>query len=520
MNPKSCIDPVRFTELCWPHVILYDRQKEIMYSVRDNDETFVPAGNALGKDFVSALIALWFFVSRRPAKVVTTSVKSDQLNDVLWGEIRKFIDTSAVELPILYNHMKIRQVRADGSLVGNAELVGQVVNKGEALLGRHLPTNDKLNDPRTLCIFDEASGMETDVYESSDTWAHRKLIIGNPYPCENFFKQGVKGGNLKRPEGMGDGFYRYVTRIKASDSPNVRYALAELAAGKTPSGRILIPGVVDYHTYVKRRALWDKVRQSIGLDAEFWEGAEVLLYPPDWLNRAEALHRNLVAQGITARNRQAKTIGCDPGEGTSQTSWSIIDERGLIKQESKQTPDTTFVVEHTIHLMRTFNVSPLNVLFDRGGGGKQHADRLRKMGYPVRTVGFGETVKSENRYRFRPKSERKEDDEQNYVFKNRRAEMYFMVRLMLDPAENPYGFAIPEEYQELRRQMSPLPLMYDGEGRIMLPPKDKTNPDSKIVTLKEMLGCSPDEADSLALAVYGLTKKASRVQLGSLMGAR
>ncbi len=41
-------DPVKFGKLLWPHVTFYDKQQEVIYSVRDNIETLVPAGNKLG----------------------------------------------------------------------------------------------------------------------------------------------------------------------------------------------------------------------------------------------------------------------------------------------------------------------------------------------------------------------------------------------------------------------------------------------------------------------------------------
>jgi hypothetical protein len=165
--------------------------------------------------------------------------------------------------------------------------------------------------------------------------------------------------------------------------------------------------------------------------------------------------------------------------------------------------------------MRLYNVDPRNILFDRGGGGKQHADRMRKMGFKVRTVAFGETIKSEDRYRFRTKNQRKADDDEVYVYKNRRAEMYGLLRERMHPSSEA-PFAIPKEYTELRRQLAPLPLLYDGEGRVILPPKNKANPDSKILTLKELLGCSPDEADSLVLAVFGMSKRGTRLTAGAI----
>ena len=203
------VDPIAFVRLVWPKIKLYDKQREILYSVRDNDETVVPAGNMLGKDFISAIVALWFFCTRRPARVVTTSVKFDQLDDVLWGEIRRLIETAEIKLPIKYNHMKIRQVRDDGTIVPLAELVGQVCSQGESIQGRH--SNDFIygkvmkwgrDIPRSLVIFDEASGIDDDVYNMVKTWAHRILIIGNCLPTTNFFYQAVKGGDILRESGV------------------------------------------------------------------------------------------------------------------------------------------------------------------------------------------------------------------------------------------------------------------------------------------------------------------------------
>src|SRR3990172_2997983 len=103
-------DPIKFTSTCWPHLRLYDKQVEIMYSVRDNKRTVCVAGNQLGKDFITALIALWFFCSRRPCRVVTSSSGQSQLEAVLWGEMRRFLNTTVYPLPIDTNALLIRHV--------------------------------------------------------------------------------------------------------------------------------------------------------------------------------------------------------------------------------------------------------------------------------------------------------------------------------------------------------------------------------------------------------------------------
>jgi hypothetical protein len=125
-------------------------------------------------------------------------------------------------------------------------------------------------------------------------------------------------------------------------------------------------------------------------------------------------------------------------------------------------------------------------MFDRGGGGKQHADRMRAMGYPVRTVAFGEAVTPDIRRGLRRIDERVEAQEERYVYLNRRAEMYGTLRELIDPARDVPVFALPAEYTVLRRQLSPIPLMFDAEGRLKLPPKNRTSAESNITTLTEL----------------------------------
>ena len=49
-----------------------------------------------------------------------------------------------------------------------------------------------------------------------------------------------------------------------------------------------------------------------------------------------------------------------------------------------------------------------------------------------------------------------------------------------------------------------------------LPPKDKRSENSNETTLKEMLGCSPDEADAFVLAVYRLLYQPKKRILGAI----
>lgn len=309
-------------------------------------------------------------------------------------------------------------------------------------------------------------------------------------------------------------YYRKIIHISADDSPNVRLGKWQEANKRTITDEIVVPGVLPYLEYRKRRDTWDAIRQTICLDGQFYVGAEVLLYPPNWLNRAERLADNLI--GVA---RAAKAIGVDPGEGGDPTAIAVIDELGLIEMLSKQTPDTSEITGMVLAMMNKYGVVPDNVMFDRGGGGKEHADRLRSQGYNVRTVMFGEAVTPGYRRGVVSSEARNEAKELRLVYINRRAQMYGEFREMLDPG-NPAnqqggGFALPAIYTELRRQLSPIPLLYDPEGRLYLPKKNKRSPNSNERTLSDIIGCSPDQADALVVAIHCMLHKDPKVKVGA-----
>ena len=304
-------------------------------------------------------------------------------------------------------------------------------------------------------------------------------------------------------------YFRKVIRIRATDSPNVRYALAQKAAGLPITNDILVPGVITYEEYRYRELTWDKIKKRVGLEAEFYEGEENLLYPPLWLDNSAKIAELLKVQ---IPIRRAKSIGIDPAEGGDKTSICVIDEFGILELTSSLTPDTSVIPNLVLGLMLRYGVPASKVAFDRGGGGKQHADTLRSRGYKVRTVAFGESVSLDPRQGTNQLKARIEVKEDKYVYKNRRAEMFGELRYAIQPS-NSIVFAIPAEYTNLRQELAPIPFTYDPEGRLVLPPKNAKPGDSKDeITLTKLIGHSPDEADALVLAYHAMTHKANIAQ--------
>lgn len=506
------IDPLTLAKALWPRTTFYKQQREIIESIWNDDETYVVAGNMLGKDYIAGRVAVLFFITRTPCRIFTTSVAEDHL-DVLWGELNQAIDESRIPLTIekggtlLVKHHHIRKF-VNGQLCKLSYIKGGTspINKGEKVQGHHIAQcGDGL--PRTMFMADEASGLLDHYYEMASSWANRMYIFGNAWPCENFFKRAVKGipgtndygGDIPREDG--EGFHRRVIKIRAVDSPNVRMGLLQKKAGKTPDNRILIPGVKPYKEYVKNLAMWSKPQQVVSLDADWYEGAEEKLFPQEWLK-----HSTTRAKALLGQKRIAKAIGIDPGQGVADTAVSVVDDLGLIELTSQKTTNPADVSKIVISTVKRYNVEWDKVFFDAGGGGYEHAGYLREMGYPARTISFGGAATREREPGLKSFDEKAEEDESKASFFNKRAEMYGRLSEKIDPSRGD-GFGIPDwsgVYEELLRQMIAIPRRYDPRGRLWLPPKYKHDPDSTTKTIVELIGCSPDELDSLVVAVYGM----------------
>ena len=269
-------------------------------------------------------------------------------------------------------------------------VIGHVTNLVENFQGHHLP-NDK---PRVLAIFDEASGVPDEFLEAADSWAHRKLVIGNPLSTTNFFYRLCRRGDLPDPAGEAK-LLRKIIRIDGLDSPNVQLGRRWREEGKEGQPPVLIPGLLTYGEYLRREQEWDIVKRTTRLHGRFYEGDQAMLFPAAWLNKAMDRRR---WEEICAEPRRVEAMGIDVAAGGRDDScWTLVDHAGVIQQIVQDTPNTMHIVGQTIALMQQYAVPASRVAIDAGGGGKQIADRLHEQGYYVQIVGFGEAAGANRR---------------------------------------------------------------------------------------------------------------------------
>ena len=499
-------NPLHFVRLCWPDMKLYSKQRDVLLSVVQDKETYVHAANELGKSRIAAVASIFFFASRTPARVITSSTTQAQLETILWTEIRNLIATSAYPLPFDVSHLRVRKFTdlTRSSYCDLDYIVGHVTNAVESFQGHHLP-NDK---PRVLCVFDEASGISDEFKDAADSWAHRTLVIGNPLSTTNFFFRDCKRGPQPDPSGM-DRLLRNVIHIDGLDSPNVKIGMHRASQCIPGPHPLLIPGLLSYDEYLVRDQEWDEVKKTMRLRGRFYEGEQTMLFPVEWLDLSQSRYRELAGQ---KEPRRAEAMGVDVAGGRDLSAWTVVDRHGVLHMHCEATPDTTRIVDITIRLLQDFSLSPLNAIFDAGGGGKQIVDRLRQLGYRVRAVAFGGST---SEAKTKAKSKLRDQKEVRLAYKNRRAEMYGNLRKIVNPHDN-VVFALPDRGQDaelLREELSILPLQYNEEGKMYLPPKDlpRSEPGkgrrTQATTLRAMLGRSPDRADALVLAVDGMLHK-------------
>lgn len=150
---------------------LWDKQKDIAKSVRENAVTTVRSCHGIGKSYTAARLALWYLLAYDDSIVVTTAPTFRQVEQIIWREMRSAYKRAKIPLP-----GKILKTRLEVSEEWYA--IGLSSDDSDKIQGFH-PKSGHI-----FVVVDEAAGVDEDTYVAVESILSsmfaRALFIGNP----------------------------------------------------------------------------------------------------------------------------------------------------------------------------------------------------------------------------------------------------------------------------------------------------------------------------------------------------
>lgn len=170
--PEYRKNPVLFAR----EVLLFEPdewQASALMDLAENPKVAVKSGQGVGKTGMEAVALLWFLCCYAYPRIVATAPTKQQLHDVLWSEVSKWMSKS----PLLSEILKWTKTYI--YMVGNEKrwfAVARTATKPENMQGFH--------EDNMLFIVDEASGVADPIMEAvlgTLSGENNKLLLcGNP----------------------------------------------------------------------------------------------------------------------------------------------------------------------------------------------------------------------------------------------------------------------------------------------------------------------------------------------------
>jgi hypothetical protein len=487
----------------------------VMESVRDNPVTIAKSANATGKSHGAARIAAWFYKCFPDSQVYTTAAPPERnLAKILWGEIGSLVNKH----PEVFADDRITQdlniQRSPLSFITGVTIPmsGTPEQREAKFSGKHAPN--------LLFIVDEADAVPNEVFKGIESCMSggnaRLLVMFNPR-----------------------GEYGPVAKMEKQKLGNV-VSLSALVHPNVVTGEDIIPGAVNRETTVRRVNEWtrplapDELNEKgeprsdsnecfevpdclVGTTARSLAGVEYFplpagwrkittnaffymvlgIYPPQaeqqlisraWVEAANVRWLTYVATYGEKPPHDAPLVGLDVAEYGGD--WNIETWRFshfVTKPERWRGMDTdATAIKCAEHCSR--GGWRLKVFVDGTGIGAGVAPRMMRLGVPAESV----KVASSPTY-----------ETELGQFSQLRDQLWWSCREWLrdEPSLGHSSSAmLPPDDELIDELTSPLYLIKGGKIKI-----------TEKSILREMLGRSPDKADSLCLTFAGEAVGASLV---------
>lgn len=449
-------------------------QAEAARDLAANPKVSIKSGQGVGKTGLEAAVFLWFITCFPYPRIVATAPTKQQLHDVLWSEISKWMSKSELL------SMLLKWTKTYVYMVGNEKRwfgVARTATKPENMQGFH--------EDNMLFIVDEASGVADPIMEAilgTLSGANNKLLL-----C----------GNPTRTSGT---FYDSHTRDRA-----LYKCHTVSSADSSRTNKENIDSLI-------RKYGWDSNVVRVRVRGEFPEQEDDVFIRLSWIESsintelepetAKALGCFFDDKGrkIIDRNGvDSIDIGCDVarfGDDRTVIGYKINEVAKIFKKYNGQ--DTTWTAGNICRLYNSLVdlykfKKKIYVKIDDGGVGGGVTDQLREIKrreserykmMEIVPIHFGQPIKHKYYY-----------DTTTY--------MMGIIREMLEPfddAGNPRQptLVLPND-DDLVGQLSCRKYSYVG-GKIKVESKKE---------MKERGLSSPDEADCMLLTCFPVKRKVS-----------
>lgn len=399
----------------------------------------IVSGHGIGKSAISSILILWFLMVRYQSKVACTAPSADQMYDVLWSEIKKWIDRMPRPIANLYvwetTHVRIREdaqswwARAKTSNKENTE----------ALAGIHAPS--------VMMLADEASGIEEAIYETMEGALtgdfYLIFLVGNGTRSEGYFYDthhkdaarwqcysfNAEGSPITTPasaqgwkDKYGEDSEQYIVRVK----------------GGFPS-----VGDMDMRGYM-----------PLFVDSDI----RLTPYDHDW-------------------RAVGRVIGSlDPsGEGQDESAWAVKDRMRAAVVATEATSNEKSMATKSLTICTKFEVRPEDFIIDAFGAGHKVSQEIALA-----------TAKYDVPWRVTPLNTGEPCDQEadQTLYINKRAMGYWLLSLWIKKGgEIMFAKGLKDELLSIKFRRT-------GNGRIQIMPK---------LEMKRLGLKSPNKADALSM---------------------
>ena len=342
------------------------------------DRISIRSGHGIGKSTVISWILLWYLYCHYLAQVNCTAPTGDQMYDVLWKEVSKWLKLMPrhVQTKFEWQANYIRIVEHPEAWFARARTARK--ESPEALAGMH--------GENVLALIDEASGVHDEIFNTMEgsltDYKPMIIMISNPTRLIGYFYDSHKGSDAKN-------WQNFV--FNSEQSPFVDNAYVQ---------RIIDKHGKDSDEY-RIRVLGEFPRE----DAVDEQGYVPLLGKDDIKQIPQSDDNKFVGQ---------LRLGIDPaGEGKDKTAWVARDafRAKVLHEEAISNPKQ--IAQRTIGFCELYKINAEDVYVDMFGIGAETVKELYFSGFYVHSVMVGD---------------KPDDDEDQERFLNKRACFYFRLR--------------------------------------------------------------------------------------------